>query len=76
VAYLRERIAEHLGTMNRDLDVKVREYRERLGRTEGRIGGFIEFISNGDQSDYLRKTLVDLEPQAKTDKEALRALEA
>jgi hypothetical protein len=62
--------------MNRDLDVKVREYRERLGRTEGRIGGFIEFISNGDQSDYLRKTLVDLEPQAKTDKEALRALEA
>lgn len=75
VVYLRERIAEHLGTMNRDLDVKVREYRERLGRTEARIGGLIDFISKGDQSEYLRATLMDLEAQAKSDKDALRALE-
>jgi hypothetical protein len=36
------------------------ERRQRLERTEARIAGLIQFISEGDRSSYVRSTLLDL----------------
>ena len=45
-----------------------------LGRTEEKIGALVHFISNGDQSDYVRKSLLDLEAQAKAERAAIASL--
>jgi hypothetical protein len=60
--------------MNRELAAALKHHGELLARTEARIGGLIEFISHGDQSDYIRQTLVDLEAQAMVEKNAIEAL--
>ena len=75
VAYVRKRVAERLGEVNRTLEANVTEGRQRLARTEARIAGLIEFIANGDQSDYVRRALLDLEHQAKADRAAIHDLE-
>jgi site-specific DNA recombinase len=74
VDFVRHEIADELGKMNRELAAALKHHGELLARTETRIGGLIEFISRGDQSDYIRQTLVDLEAQAKVEKNAIEAL--
>jgi hypothetical protein len=51
-----------------------RVVQRRWWRTEQRIAGLVRFISEGDDSEYVRKTLKDLEAQAKTEKAAISAL--
>src|SRR5204862_6627582 len=71
----RRRIAEKLGEVARTRNQEVTERRQRLGRTEARIAGLIQFISEGDQSAYVRSTLLDLEAHARAEKEAIAAIE-
>lgn len=74
--YLRQRIAEHLGNAGRIADAEIDERRQRLARTEALIAGMIQFIAKGDQSEYMRASLLDHEPQARTEKAAIEALMA
>jgi DNA invertase Pin-like site-specific DNA recombinase len=76
ITYLRKRIAEQLGELSRSANAELRDHADRLRRTEDRIAGLVEFIARGDHSEYIRQTLVDLEAQAKVEKEAIRAIEA
>jgi site-specific DNA recombinase len=74
VAFMRKAAAEMLGELSKKTNSELEEHRGRLARTEQRIGGLIQFIADGDQSDYVRATLVDLEAQAKVEKNAIKAL--
>jgi len=74
LTHIRKKIAEHLGLRARTVNAELDERRARLQRVEEKIAGLIRFISEGDQSEYIRKTLLDLEAHAKTDKAAIRAL--
>jgi hypothetical protein len=76
VAYLRKKIAEGLGDVARHMDDKVQERLDRLARTEQKIAGLVLFISEGDDSEYIRKTLKAFEVQAKIEKAAIAALRA
>src|SRR5439155_8821410 len=59
----------------RTRSAELDERAKRLQRTEARIGGLIQFISDGDQSPYVRTTLLDLEAQAKAEKAAIAAIQ-
>ncbi len=76
VAFIRKTVAEVLGNLARKSKAEVEEHRARLGRTEERIAGLIQFIADGDRSEYVRAALHDLEAQAKVDKRAIAELEA
>jgi DNA invertase Pin-like site-specific DNA recombinase len=76
VSFLRKSVAELLGGISRKAKVEIDERRQRLARTEQRIGGLIHFIADGDHSDYVRTTLKDLEAQANTEKRAIAELQA
>jgi hypothetical protein len=41
-----------------------------------KVAALVHFISNGDQSDYVRKSLLDLEAQLKVERAAIAALVA
>ena len=71
VAFMRKAVAELLGETNRKVNAELEERRGRLQRTEQRIAGLVRFIADGDHSDYVRTTLLDLEAQAKTEKRAI-----
>jgi DNA invertase Pin-like site-specific DNA recombinase len=75
IDYMRKQIAELLRTYSRDLEKERTERRERLQRTEERIQGLVNFIADGDRSEYIVKTLRDLEAQAKTERAAIERLE-
>ncbi len=76
IAFLRQAIVDEIGRMARSVGNDLDERQARLARTEERIGGLVEFISRGDQSDYVRKTLLDLEAQAKQERGAIEGLRA
>jgi hypothetical protein len=74
IAYVRKKLAERLGELGRTRNAELQERRGRLERTEARIAGLVPFISEGDQSAYVRSTLLDLEAQAKTEQQAIDAI--
>ncbi len=74
VEYLRKRIAEHLGSVERSTRSELKEHADRLARTEQRIHGLVRFIADGDDSQYVRGALKDLEAQAKTERTAISSL--
>jgi len=74
LTYLRKKLAQRLGEISREATGELAERKARLARTEERIGGLVTFITQGDQSEYVRKALVDLEAQAKTEKAAIAEL--
>lgn len=74
LAYLRKRVAERLGELSRTQTKELDERRARLVRTEERIGGLIDFLAQGDRSDYVRKALADLEHQANEEKRAIESV--
>jgi site-specific DNA recombinase len=76
IRQLRKRIAQGLAKMSSSANSELATLHARLGRTEERVHGLIAFIADGDSSDYIRKTLQDLEAQAKSDKAAMAALKA
>ena len=76
VAFIRKTVAEVLGSLSRKVNAELDERRQRLSRTEQRICGLVQFIADGDHSDYVRSALKDLEAQAKTEKRAIADLEA
>lgn len=75
IAYSRKQIAERLGNWARERNAVLTERRQRLSRTEARIAGLIHFVSEGDHSAYVRSTLLDLEAQAKGEKDEIMAIE-
>jgi DNA invertase Pin-like site-specific DNA recombinase len=74
VMYLRKKIAEQLGATARQVNAAIDEHRQRLERIEHRIAGLIRFISDGDDSEYIRKSLKDLEAQAGVEKATIATL--
>jgi len=58
----------------RKSDAEINERAERLKRTELKIRQLIEFIANGNRSDYVISTMRDLEAYARTEKAELDAL--
>lgn len=74
ITFLRQRLVDALTKISRDGNAQLEERRARLARTEERIAGLVEFIARGDQSEYVRKTLIDLEAQAKQEKTAIAEL--
>lgn len=76
LAYVRRRIAEGLGEIQRGATADLAERRGRLARTEERIKGLVTFIADGDRSEYVVTTLRDLEAQARTEKAAIAELES
>lgn len=74
IAHLRKRIAERLRAAAQTGASEVDERVGRLRRTEERIQGLVRFISEGDDSPYVRSTLKDLEAQARADGAAIDEL--
>lgn len=66
-------MAEELRDHSKRLDAEVKDRRDRLKRTEGKIRGLIGFIATGDRSDYIASTLRDLEAFARTQKAEIAA---
>ncbi|MCP4448114.1 MAG: recombinase family protein [Myxococcales bacterium] len=75
VEFIRSELARLLGAANRDVDTELTRRRKLLSRTEGKIGGLIEFIATGDKSEYVVTSLRDLEALAKTEQAAIKSLE-
>jgi hypothetical protein len=76
IARARKRLAEALGELSRTKTAELRQRKERLVRTEGRMRTLLEFIADkAEQSDYAWTTVRDLEEQAKAEKAAIAALE-
>lgn len=76
VTFLREQIAVALGGQGRSNNTELDERRKRLDRHEARIASLVQFIAEGDASDYVRASLKDFEAQARAEKAAIRELEA
>jgi Arc/MetJ-type ribon-helix-helix transcriptional regulator len=55
--------------------VATPEREDRLARTEARIHALVGFIANGDDSEYVRTALKDLEVQANQEKAAIRQIQ-
>jgi DNA invertase Pin-like site-specific DNA recombinase len=75
IAHARKRVAERLGELGREHTAELQERRSRLARTEARIAGLVQFIADGDRSQAVVAGLHDLEAQAKTEREAITAIE-
>lgn len=75
VEFMRKAVAELLGESCRKAHAEQEERRARLHRTKQRIAGLVQFIADGDHSDYVRVTLKDLEAQAKAEKQAIAELQ-
>ncbi len=68
IAYVRKQMAMMLRDYSKSMDAELKERRERLERTEGRIKGLVVFIADGDRSEYVVTTMRDLEAQAKAER--------
>jgi hypothetical protein len=75
VAYVRRRVAERLGEMERTRSADLDDLLKRHSRTQGRIRGLVGFIADGDRSEAVVLGLKDLEAQAKAEKAAIADLE-
>jgi len=75
IEYVRREVAQRLRTWSQSIEKDLAERRERLKRTEDRIKGLVQFIADGDRSEYVVATLRDLEVQAKTDRAAIERLQ-
>lgn len=76
IEFLRGEIAVTLGAQSRNENAELAERRKRLARHEARIASLVEFLANGEDSDYVRASLRDFEAQARAEKAAIRELEA
>lgn len=68
IAHVRRTVAEYLRDYSRNLEANIQERRERIKRTEDKIRGLVDFIAQGDRSEYVVLTLRDLETYARTEK--------
>ena len=75
VEHVREGLAARLRARSKDVQGDLDDVRERLARTEERISSLVEFIADGDRSEYVVSALGDLEAEAKADKAAIASLE-
>lgn len=71
-----DEVAKELGEYSQKLDAELSKRHQRLERTEDKIRGLIDFIAQGDHSDYVAETMRDLEAHAKAEKAAIANLES
>lgn len=76
IAYVRERLAERLGTKAHEVRVELDERRERLVRTRQRIDRLTDLIADGERSEALLQKLRDLEGQARDEQATMATLAA
>jgi site-specific DNA recombinase len=74
LAQVRRQVAEKLGDHGRATAAELKEHRDRLARTEERIGSLISFIASGEKSEYVTHALRDQEAQARADRAAIERL--
>src|SRR3569623_2025454 len=74
VMYVRQRVAEYLRDYSKNLDAEIKDRRDRIKRTEDKIRGLIEFVAQGDRSEYVTSTLKDLETYVLAEKAAVAQL--
>jgi hypothetical protein len=67
-------VAEYLRDYSRNLDAEIKERRERIKRTEDKIRGLVDFIAQGDRSEYVVTTLRDMETYVRAEKAAVEQL--
>ena len=75
IAHVRKMVAEHLRDYSKNLEADIKERRERVKRTEAKIRGLVDFIAQGDRSEYVVSTLRDLETYVRSEKAAIEQLE-
>lgn len=71
LAYVRQRLAERVGTLSRDAGREVGERSARLERTEERIRGLITMQADGDRSPMVAQMRADLEANAEQERDAI-----
>jgi site-specific DNA recombinase len=74
LAYVRQRLAERVGTLSRDAGREVGERSARLERTEERIRGLITMQAEGDRSPMVAQMRADLEANAEQERAAISDL--
>ena len=74
VTHVRQLVAEYLRGYSRNLDADIKDRRDRIKRTEDKIRGLIDFVSQGDRSEYVTSTLRDLETYARAEKATVAML--
>ncbi len=74
IAFVRKQIALELRDYSKKLEAEIRDRRDRLARTEEKIRGLVNFIAQGDQSEYVVQTLRDMEAHARSEKAAIAQL--
>jgi site-specific DNA recombinase len=74
IAHVRKKIAEWLRDYSRNLEADIKERRERIKRTEDKIRGLVEFIAQGDRSEYVVQTLRDMETYVRAEKATVEQL--
>jgi hypothetical protein len=74
IAYVRQRLAERVGSHARDAGRELAERSARLGRTEERIRGLITMQADGDRSPMVAEMRRDLEAQASQERAAIADL--
>jgi site-specific DNA recombinase len=74
LAYLRQRVAEHLGNIGRGVNADLEERRQRLARTEAGLTRLIQFVADGNDSEAIRLAIKDREAQARTEKAIIKGI--
>ena len=74
--YIIETTNRKLAAMSQRFRQDLDDSRRRLAKMESRIESLVELLADGERSDYVRRTLRDLESQAKGEKRTIADLEA
>lgn len=75
IGQVHRQLAKLLQERTRNSSAELAERQARLAEIEPRIHSLIEFIADGDRSEYVVSTLRDLEAQARTEKTAIARLQ-
>lgn len=74
IKHVRKAVAEYLRDYSKHLDDDIKERRDRIKRTEDKIRGLIDFVAQGDRSEYVTSTLKDLETYVRAEKATVAKL--
>ena len=74
VERVQKEMAERIRDQKKNAGNEVKERRERLARTEERLGQLVNYIADGDRSELVVTKLRELEAEAKQDRAALEEL--
>ena len=74
ILYARKLLAEQAGRQSREATSELTAREAELERTEKRIAGLVNFLADGDRSEYVIASLHELEEQARDHKRVIAQL--